>query len=192
MALRITGKHMDLGDTLRARIEDRIAEAIEKYFGHGFSGHVTVEKTGSQYEADCALRLDSGMKLEASATDNDATAAFDKACERIEKRLRRYKRRLKDHHAGASSSVDVAYAIMETPQEDEEVAEDFAPVVVAEQRTVMHTQTVAMAVMQLDMMDSPVHIFRNAASGSINVVYKRADGNVGWLDPGASESGNAA
>ena len=99
MTLRISGKHMDVGDALRTRIEDRIGDAVEKYFGHGFSGQVTMEKQGSFFLADCMLHLDSGINLQASAREPDPHASFDKAAERIEKRLRRYKR----------SRVDGAY-----------------------------------------------------------------------------------
>ena len=184
MALRISGKHMDIGDSLRERIEDRIGDAVEKYFGNGYSGHVTVEKDGAFFEADCLVHLNSGMVLQASGRENDATAAFERAAERIEKRLRRYKRKLKDHHSegGSPEKAEMAYAIMSTPAEDEEVAEDFAPLVVAESSMTVRTQTVAMAVMQLELMDQPVNVFKNAANGSVNVVYRRTDGNIGWVD----------
>ena len=191
MSLRISGKHMDVGDALKGRIEERIEDAVDKYFGHGFSGHVTMEKQGSFFHADCMLHLDSGMTLQASAREPDAHASFDKAAERIEKRLRRYKRKLKDHHAGGHSAEksEVAYTVMSTPNEDEELAEDFAPAVVAEGSTSVRTQTVAMAVMQLELMDEPVNVFKNAASGQVNVVYRRSDGNIGWVDPASLSAG---
>ncbi len=190
MALRISGKHMDIGDSLRSRIDGRITDAVDKYFGHGFRGHVTMEKQGSFFLADCMLHLDSGINLQASAREPDAHASFDKAAERIEKRLRRYKRKLKDHHAGNSNEdhAAVAYSVMSTPDEDEEVGDDFAPLVVAESSMTVRTQTVAMAVMQLELMDQPVNVFKNAASGSVNVVYRRSDGNIGWVDPSSSPS----
>ncbi|MEL6751630.1 MAG: ribosome-associated translation inhibitor RaiA, partial [Pseudomonadota bacterium] len=96
MTLRISGKHMDVGDSLSARIEERIGDAVDKYFGHGFSGKVTIEKTGAWFETDCMVHLDSGVTLQASAREADATASFDHAAERIEKRLRRYTRKLKN------------------------------------------------------------------------------------------------
>lgn len=185
MSLRISGKHMDIGDALKGRIEERMEDAVEKYFGHGFSGHVTMEKQGSFFMADCMLHLDSGVVLQASAREPDPHASFDKAAERIEKRLRRYKRKLKDHHASGMSpeKSEVAYTIMSTPGEDEELTEDFAPAVVAEGSTSVRTQTVAMAVMQLELMDQPVNVFKNAGSGEVNVVYRRSDGNIGWVNP---------
>ena len=188
MALRISGKHMDIGDSLRERIEDRIGDAVEKYFGNGYSGHVTVEKDGAFFEADCLVHLNSGMVLQASGRENDATAAFERAAERIEKRLRRYKRRLRNHHKSGPNGEEqasVAYAVVESPNEEDEMPEDFAPVIVAESARTVRTQSVAMAVMQLDLMDAPVNVFRNAGSGAINVVYRRPDGNIGWVDPGS-------
>jgi len=192
MTLRISGKHMDVGDALRSRIEDRIGDAVEKYFGNGFSGQVTMEKQGSFFLADCMLHLDSGINLQASAREPDPHASFDKAAERIEKRLRRYKRKLKDHHLGNGSDdkFDVAYSVMSTPDADEEVTEDFAPLVVAESSVTVRTQTVAMAVMQLELMDEPVNVFKNAASGTVNVVYRRTDGNIGWVDPASAATEN--
>ncbi|MGI9364835.1 MAG: ribosome hibernation-promoting factor, HPF/YfiA family [Rhizobiaceae bacterium] len=185
MTLRISGKHMDVGDSLKGKIEDRINDAVGKYFGHGFNGHVTLEKQGSFFACDCLLNLDSGVTLQTSAREPDAHTSFERAAERIEKRLRRYKRKLKDHHLGNHSAdqAAVAYSVMTTPDEDEEVAEDFAPLVVAESSMTVRTQTVAMAVMQLELMDQPVNVFKNAANGEVNVVYRRTDGNVGWVDP---------
>lgn len=195
MSLRISGKHMDVGDALRARIDDRISEAVDKYFGNGYSGHVTLEKQGSFFLADCLLHLDSGVTLQTSAREPDPTASFERAADKIEKRLRRYKRKLKDHHAQGGDKGEFAYTIMSTPDEDEEIAEDYAPLVVAEGSRSVRTQTVAMAVMQLDLMDEPVNVFRNASTGAINIVYRRSDGNVGWIDPGtgvASDASSAA
>lgn len=196
MSLRISGKHMDVGDALRTRIDERISDAVDKYFGNGYSGHVTLEKQGSFFLADCLLHLDSGVTLQTSAREPDPTGSFEKAAERIEKRLRRYKRKLKDHHGqNAGDKGEMAYTIMSTPDEDEEIAEDFAPLVVAEGSRSVRTQTVAMAVMQLELMDEPVNVFRNASTGGINIVYRRSDGNVGWIDPGqeaAAETGSAA
>ena len=188
MSLRISGKHMDIGESLNSRIEDRIGDAVNKYFGHGFSGHVTMEKQGSFFTTDCMIHLDSGVVLQTSAREADAHASFDKAAERIEKRLRRYKRKLKDHHtnAGTAEQHAAAYTVMSTPGDDEELEDDFAPLVFAESSTSVRTQTVAMAVMQLELMDQPVNVFTNAANGAVNVVYRRSDGNIGWVDPSSN------
>lgn len=193
MTLRISGKHMDVGETLRGRIDERISDAVEKYFGHGFRGQVTLEKQGSFFVTDCMIHLDSGVVLQTSAREADAHLSFDKAADRIEKRLRRYKRKLKDHHAGnGNADSHVAYSVMSTPDEGEEVEEDFAPLVVAESSMSVRTQTVAMAVMQLELMDQPVNVFKNAGSGAVNVVYRRSDGNIGWIDPSTEKQSNNA
>lgn len=184
MSLRIAGKHMNIGETLTDRIEDRIASTVSKYFAGGFSGHVTIEKEGNNFSCDCMLHLDSGTILQAGGSAGDATASFEETADKIEKRLRRYKRKLKDHHAGADERKGnpAFYGVVETPS-DEEMPEDYNPVIIAESTTTMNTQSVAQAVVQLDLTDNPVVVFKNAANGETNVVYRRADGNIGWVDP---------
>ena len=189
MALRISGKHMDIGDAFRIRIEDRINDALSKYFDRGADGHVTVEKAGSRFTTDCMLHLDSGIVLQATGEAQEPQASFDAAAERIEKRLRRYKRRLKSHNSSdaATRVEEYAYRVLEAlpADEEEELPEDFAPVVVAETSMQLSTMAVSSAVLQLDLQDNPVYVFRNAGSGDVNLVYRRADGNIGWIDPGA-------
>lgn len=190
MNLRISGKHMDIGDAFRARIEGRIGEAIGKYFDGGFGGHVTVEKNGSRFSADCMIHLDSGAALQAAGQGQEPQTAFDAAADRFEKRLRRYKRRLKSHGSGMGNgggSTDAAYRVMAPlGEDDEDVPENFAPAVVAETSLQLKTMSVASAVIELDMKDSPVFVFRNAGSEQVNVVYRRPDGNIGWIDPASA------
>ena len=184
MSLRISGKQMNIGDALNQRINDRIGEAVDKYFDGGFSGHVIVEKSGSGFDCECMVHLDTGVILQATAKGHDATACFDDAAEKIEKRLRRYKRKLKDHRGASSAKTDEAsYSIVAPLPQEEEVPEEYNPVIIAESYTPLATQTVAQAVMQLDLTDNPVIVFTNAANGQTNVVYRRADGNIGWIDP---------
>ncbi len=187
MSLRISGKQMDIGEAFRTRISDRVGEAIEKYFDGGYSGHVTVEKSGSRYSADCLLRLDSGMSLQATGQAQDPQAAFDAAAERLDKRLRRYKRRLKAHPSGNNNGIaeeTLDYRVFSAvAEEDEEVSEEYAPAIVAETALSLKTMSVATAVIELDTKDSPVFVFRNAGDERVNIVYRRADGNIGWIDP---------
>ena len=185
MSLRISGKHMNVGETLTSRIEDRLDEAVTKYFPGGYNGHVTLEKQGSRFACDCVIHLDSNVDLQGTSLENDPTAAFENAADKIEKRLRRYKRRLKDHHAssGKSGKLEAAYSIVEAPAEEEEIPEDYNPVIIAESLTSIEKQSVAEAVMKLDMTDNPVVVFTNAGSGKTNVVYRRGDGNIGWIEP---------
>ena len=184
MSLTISGKHMNIGEALTQRITERIEEAVGKYFHHGYSGQATLEKDGNWYDCDLLVHLDSGVVLQAKARSGDAPSSFEDAADKIEKRLRRYKRRLKDHHAHGNVKSDSAYySVVETPREEEEVPEDFNPVIIAESTTTMNHQTVAQAVVQLDLTDHPFVVFKNAANGETNVVYRRSDGNIGWIDP---------
>jgi ribosomal subunit interface protein len=187
MSLTIAGKNMDVGSALRQRIEERITASTGKYFDGNSSGQVTVSKSGAGFDADITLHLDTGVVLRTSATAGDAIHAFEIAAERTDKRLRRYKRRLKaHHHGGPQQEAEAAIAtqfVLATPDEEEELPENYAPLVVAETPTRIRTMTVGMAVLELDLVDSPVLMFRNAANGELNVVFRRNDGNVGWIDP---------
>jgi ribosomal subunit interface protein len=185
MSLRISGKHMEIGDAFRSRIESRIGEMVAKYFDGGYSGHVTVEKSGSRFSADCVIFLDTGMGLQAAGQAYDPQAAFETASERIATRLRRYKRKLRSYDSPATGrQEDVAYRVMQPAAEEiEEVPADFAPAIVAESTVSLKTMSVARAIVELDVKDSPVFVFRNAGNEQVNIVYRRADGNIGWIDP---------
>ena len=189
MSLRIAGKQMDIGESFRTRIEDRVNEMVEKYFGGRFSGHVTVLKDGSRFSADCMVHLDSGMALQATGGAQEPTEAFEAAAERLEKRLRRYKRRLRAHPTGAGSEpIDISYTVMAAIADDDEdeVTDDYAPAIVAESSLAVQTMSVASAVIELDTKESPVFVFRNAGNQEINIVYRRPDGNIGWIDPSSA------
>jgi ribosomal subunit interface protein len=189
MSLRVTGKHMEIGDAFRGRIEDRLTDSIGKYFDGGFSGHVIVEKSGSRYAADCRLHLDTGTVLQAAGEAQDPQLAFDAAAERLEKRLRRFKRRLKSHQTEPVAFDNVAYRVMAPVAEDEDEVEGEAPAVIAESSVSLRRMSVASAVFELDLQDSPVLAFRNLSDGQVNIVYRRADGNIGWIDPSAVTPG---
>ncbi|QFT34418.1 ribosome-associated translation inhibitor RaiA [Roseibium porphyridii] len=186
MALRISGKHVDVGDALREHITDRIEDALSKYFTGGFTGHVTLSREGNGFKSECSLHLDTGIVLQVSAQDQDPRNSFDAAADKIEKRLRRYKRKLKDHHGhngNGREAFEAASYVLASPDEDEEVPADFNPLVIAETSAKVKTMTVGMAVMELDLTEAPVVLFKNAANGGVNVVYRRSDGNIGWIDP---------
>ena len=184
---------MDIGDAFRGRIEGRIGEAVGKYFDGGYSGHITVQKNGSRFTADGSIRLDTGMTLQATGSAQEPTAAFDEAADRLEKRLRRYKRRLKSHPSGAgkAAGIDIAYRVMSpVADEDEEVPVDYAPAIVAESSMKLETMSVASAVIELDTTDSPVFVFRSAGNDHVNIVYRRRDGNIGWIDTSSTKAAN--
>jgi ribosomal subunit interface protein len=209
MPLRVSGRNIDVGDALRARINGRLTEATAKYFDGGFSGHVTIGKEGYGFRTECVIHLDSGIVLEADAHAVDAYASADHAAMRIEKRLRRYKRRLKEHQVGRGNgqlttqqardeqapegkasdratgddaAIAAASYVIAAPSHDDEVAE-WNPVIIAETTTAMRRLSVSEAVMELDMTGVPVFVFRHAGHGRVNLVYRRADGHIGWIDP---------
>ena len=194
MGLRVSGKNLDIGEALRGHVDARIEQAVGKYFDGGHSGHVTVEKEGSGFRTDCAIHLDTGIVLQAVGRAPDARQSFEIAAERIEKRLRRYNRRLKDrHHGKGAESLPASSYVLASIEEDEEVAADFNPTIIAEETTSLETLTVGGAVIAMDLADAPVVVFRHAGHGGINVVYRRPDGHIGWIDPsrpGAGKSQN--
>jgi ribosomal subunit interface protein len=187
MSFRISGKNLDVGETLRERVNGRLAEVLGKYFDGGYSGHVTLAREGFGFRTECAIHLDSKITLHADGMAADAYASAEQAALRIEKRLRRYHRRLKDHRSerlNGRDSVDAAsYIIAAPPQEEEAEVNGFTPVIIAESTTALRQFSVSDAVMELDMTGAPVLVFRHAANGGINVVYRRADGHFGWIDP---------
>ncbi len=192
MTLRVSGKNVDVGDALRSHIAERVDEALSKYFDGGYTGHVTIGREGSGFRTECSLHLDTGINLQVSADSHEPRNSFDAAADRIEKRLRRYKRKLKDHKSNGANgrdTIEAASYILASTEGEEEVAADFVPVIVAETSSRVKTMTVGMAVMELDLSEAPVIVFRNAGSGSVNVVYRRTDGNVGWIDPELVKNG---
>jgi ribosomal subunit interface protein len=186
MSFRISGKNLDIGDALRERVNTRIAEVLAKYFDGGYSGHVTVAKDGFGFRTECAIHLDSGITLHTEANAADAYASADQAALLIEKRMRRYKRRLKDRHAArqdGAAGIDAPSYVIEAPANDEDEITEFNPVIIAESTTTLKQLSVSEAVMELDLTGAPVVVFRHASHGRVNLVYRRPDGNVGWIDP---------
>ena len=193
MGLRISGKNIDIGEAFRRHAEQRVGNAVDKYFDGGFTGHVTLEREGSGFKTDCAVHLDTGVVLQAEGRGQDAHQSFDQAAERIEKRLRRYKGRLKEHHATKRTEATPATAyVIEAPDENSEAPESTEPTIIAEEATSLQTMTVSGAVMAMDLTDAPVVVFRNAGHGGVNVVYRRSDGHIGWIDPALSTRKEAA
>ena len=199
MTLRISGKSIDIGETFRSRVEARIASTVNKYFPGGTSGHVTVSRDGPLYRTDCVLHLSSGVTLEATGAAHDVPASFEQTAERIEKRLKRYKERLRDRAAQnaaaetAAPDADVADSSVETmpttvfeAPDEEADGRAFHPVVVAETTAPLHRLSVSEAVMKLDLSGPPLLVFRHALTSRVNVVYRRHDGTIGWVDPPAS------
>jgi ribosomal subunit interface protein len=186
MTLRVSGKNIDIGEALRSQVQARMAGALTKYFDGGYSGHVTVTRDGSGFRTDCVLHLTSGMTLEASGAAGDAYASFDQTADRIENRLRRYRQRLKDRSGAGSaraSGMDVPYSVLEAPSDEAVEEQGYHPIVVAETMMPLHVLSVSDAVMQLDLTGAAALVFIHASTGRVNVVYRRGDGAIGWVDP---------
>jgi ribosomal subunit interface protein len=199
MTLRISGKSISVGDALRGRVSERTDEVLRKYFDGNYSGHITLSKDGFGFRTDCALHLDSGITLEADSNAADAYASADQALAQIEKRLRRYKSRLKDRSARKSHAEAVAMVeltlnapsyVIEAPAGDDEHDETgYSPVIIAEATTSLKRLSVSEAVMELDLTGAACIVFQHGSSGRVNIIYRRPDGNVGWVDPPVVNSG---
>ena len=201
MPFRVSGKNIEIGEAIRERINARVIEALEKYFDRGFSGHVTVGKEAFGFHTECVVHLDSGVVLRSDAMAADAYLSADQAADNLEKRLRRYHRRLKDNHGNGRGNgralddvpvIDApSYVIAAPDHEGEDETAAFNPVIIAESTTALKRLSVSEAVTELDMTGVAVMVFRHAIHGGINVVYRRADGNVGWIDPPAMPAKSA-
>ena len=192
MTLRISGKSINVGDALRGRVSERTDEVLRKYFDGNYSGHITLSKDGYGFRTDCSLHLDSGITLEADSNAADAYASADQALVMIEKRLRRYKSRLKDRSArktyaanAALADIDAPSYVIEAPAEGDEEVTAYSPVIIAEATTSLKRLSVSEAVMELDLTGAACIVFQHGSSGRVNIIYRRTDGNVGWVDPPA-------
>ena len=198
MPFRVSGKNIDVGEALRERVNARVAEAVAKYFDGGFSGHVTISRDGFGFRTECVVHLDSGVVLEADALAADAYASADQAAIRIETRLRRYKRRRKDRHAARvdgqahdrdaleQEPIEPLSPMANDPAPDQAVSGG-NPAIIAESAKALKRLSVSEAVTELDVTGAPVLVFRHAGHGRVNLVYRRADGHIGWIDPPAIE-----
>lgn len=192
MKIIVTGRQMDIGDSLKSYVEDRIDGIVDKYFEHtidSIDGRVTMSKNAHLHRADCKIHLGHGVYLQTHAEEVEVYAAFDSAAEKMEKRLRRYKRRLTNHHKDRSSddmanAAAAQYNVFAAEQETaEENDSDLQPVIIAEMQLDIPETSVSDAVMRLDLGELQTLMFRNSAHGGLNVIYRRSDGNIGWIDP---------
>jgi ribosomal subunit interface protein len=202
MTLRISGKSISIGEALRDRVSDRTEEVLRKYFDGNYSGHITLSKDGFGFRTDCALHLDSGITLEADSNAVDAYTSADQALLMMEKRLRRYKNRLKDRSARKAYVASAALAEMDAPTLDapsyiieapasdgEDEVDGYNAVIIAEATTSLKRLSVSEAVMELDLTGAACMVFQHGSSGRVNIIYRRADGNVGWIDPPTVNAG---
>lgn len=199
MTIKVTGKNIDLGESLRAYALNRLETALDKFSGRSLSGQISVEKNHDGFFTHCAIHLSSGLDVQSTGNGSDAYGSVDSATDRLEKRLRRYKRRLKSHGQGIDGpaqhyeSAGIDYVIDAERMGDQDGASaesgDGAPAVIAETPARVRAMSVSDAVMQMDLADQTFLVFRNASHGGINVVYRRPDGNIGWIDPSGAVTG---
>ena len=197
MQTRVSGKHIDVGDALRTHVEEHLAESVTKYFDRPVDAAVVFSRDGHVFKCDASVHLSTGLTAKAEGQHADIYAAFEYACARIEKQLRRYKRRLKDHHAKRSNPIEAfsapAYVIAAHDEEDAQTESEgesgYQPVIVAEMTTDIKSLSVGEAVMQMELAHAPFLMFKNDANGRLNIVFQRDDGNVGWVDPALVDRG---
>jgi ribosomal subunit interface protein len=188
MQLTVTGKQLDVGDSLRDHIADSLAGLFDKYFGSAIEATVVLSRDAYRYRAQISAHVGRGITMASEAAAEAPYAAFDTAAEHLGKRLRRHKRWLRDHHRQAAVEAEPAQQYVlaagdSATTEDDHGAGDGAPTIIAEMTTEVPTLSVGEAVMRLDLADSGAMMFRNRAHGGLNMVYRRPDGNVGWVDP---------
>ena len=187
MRYQISGKQIDIGEALQTHVKTELAEILEKYAGRPTEASVFFSKSGHEYVCEIVVHLSTGLNAQATGKANEIYAAFDTSSEKMDKQLRRYKRRLKDHHRERSQPVEVSQAgsyILESRDESEDSEQDTVnAMIVAEMETKIPSLSVGEAVMQMEIASAPVLVFRNEKHKGINVVYRRDDGNIGWIDP---------
>jgi ribosome hibernation promoting factor len=202
MTIQVVSKGIDVSDALRARITERLNEGVEKYFNRPCEAFVVITRDGKGFRVDSTLHLPSGAVLHTHGSSaGDAYAAADEAIIKLEKRLRRYKRKLRNHHKNNKGELPAEEAPLfvleagrnavqsleesdEDTDHDDEQNEPAETVIIAEKTAELRTMSVSMAVLEMDVTDAPMLLFRNLAHGELNAVYRRPDGHIGWLNPG--------
>ena len=186
MDIRVSGHQIATGESLQAHAQDRLAAIVEKYFSRALSSTVTFGKApNAAIRCDIVTHVMQGMILKAAGIAQDAHLALDQAVDKIDKQLRRYKRRIKDRHAASAQAQreeEAAYTVFAEPEGDEDLP-DSAPPVIAETRVDVPEATVSDAVMMLDLRNTNALLFKNAGTGRHNMVYRRGDGSIGWVEP---------
>ena len=187
MRYQISGKQIDIGEALQTHVKTELDDILSKYAGRPTDAYVVFSKSGNEFLCESVVHLSTGLNAQATGRAHEIYAAFDSSGEKMDKQLRRYKRRLKDHHKERSQPVEVSDAgsyILEPRDESDEATQDTVnAMIVAEMETKIPSLSVGEAVMQMEIASSPVLVFRNENHSGINVVYRRDDGNIGWIDP---------
>jgi len=187
MRYQITGKQIDIGEALQTHVKDELDEAVKKYAERPTDANVVFSKSASEYVCESTVHLSTGLTAQAKGHAHEIYAAFDACREKMEKQLRRYKRRLKDHQRDRAEPVELfgasSYILASEEDSDAIEPETLQPMIVAEMEMKIPSLSVGEAVMQMELAGAPVLVFRNESKNGVNVVYRRDDGNIGWIDP---------
>ncbi len=187
MRYQISGKQIDIGEALQEHVKQELGTAIGKYAERPTDGQIIFSRDAHEFVCEATVHLSTGLTANAKAAATEIYAAFDACCAKMEKQLRRYKRRLKDHHRTRAEPVELigaaSYILASNEESDESEPESLQPVIVAEMQTKIPLLSVGEAVMQMELAGAPVLVFRNEKRNGVNVVYRRDDGNIGWIEP---------
>lgn len=186
MQYQISGRQIDIGDALQTHVRDELGSAVQKYAERPTDAQVVFSKSGHEYVCEATVHLSTGLTAQAKAHATEIYASFDACSDKMEKQLRRYKRRLKDHHRERAQPVEFSGAssyILASEAGAADEPESLQPLIVAEMETNIQSLSVGEAVMQMELAGAPVLVFRNEGKDGLNVVYRREDGNIGWIDP---------
>ena len=187
MRYQISGKQIDIGSALQQHVKDELGEAVAKYAERPTDANVIFSKSGHEFICESTVHLSTGLTASAKAGANEIYASFDGCCEKMEKQLRRYKRRLKDHHKERAEPVELSggasYILASDHQGEDSEPDTLQPMIIAEMEAKIPSLSVGEAVMQMELAGSAVLVFRNEGKNGLNVVYRRDDGNIGWIDP---------
>lgn len=187
MRYQISGKQIDIGEALQTHVKTELDVVIDKYAERPTNIQVIFSKSGFEYVCEIIIHLSTGLTAQARAHDTEIYACFDSGAEKLAKQLRRYKRRLKDHHRERAQPVELhsasSYILAAAGHDDDSEPDTLQPMIIAESDTGIPSLSVGEAVMQMELAGAPVVVFRNEARNSVNVVYRREDGNIGWIDP---------
>ena len=187
MRYQISGKQIDIGDALQTHVKTELGVVVDKYAERPTGATVVFSKSGAEFNCEAVIHLSTGLTAQANAHTHDIYAAFDQCAEKMEKQLRRYKRRLKDHHSHRSEPVELAgassYILAATDHDEDQEPDSLQPMIIAETETQVPTLSVGEAVMQMELAGAPVVVFHKEGKTGVNVVYRRPDGNIGWIDP---------
>jgi len=188
MQYQITGKQIDIGEALQVHVRQNMDEVVSKFAGRPTDANIVFSKSGHEFVCEATVHLSTGLNVQAKAHDHEIYAALDGCVEKMEKQLRRYKRRLKDHHRERAEPVELlqasSYILASSEGPEESEPDTLQPMIIAEMETKIPSLSVGEAVMQMELAGAPVLVFRNEKQGSgVNIVYRRDDGNIGWIDP---------